>query len=205
MGTDIKFDSFDSLLSGLPAIEMIGLKVLLALAALCLPAEMAFTSCPSPDVMENFDLKPYLGTWYEMERNYNPAESSARKCVRTTIKPLNETGYNVHFNLTWVVNNVFESQVVKGRYNAAEQSAKLKIKPIPLFPKQNYWVIDSDYTNYAVVWSCAEFYLNHYQLIWIFSRKSTLRPEYRFKAYQALQKVGLKLEDLVVVDHAGCY
>merc|ERR1712200_46835 len=101
MGTDIKFDSLDSLLSGLPAIEMNGLKVLLALAALCLPAEMAFTSCPSPDVMENFDLKPYLGTWYEMERNYNPAESSARKFTELIVTGNHMFNFNVVF-VNWV-------------------------------------------------------------------------------------------------------
>merc|ERR1712121_30313 len=141
---------------------------------------------------------------FEFERNYNPHESSKRACQKVVIQPVKEDGYNVKFNETWRVNGVRDSLVVKGRYDAEHKSAKLKIKPIPLFPKQNYWVIDTDYNNYAIVWSCAEFYINHYQLIWIFSRKSTLRPEHRFKAYQALAKVGLKLEDLIIVDHSGC-
>lgn len=180
------------------------LKLCLAIVGLCLPMTLAFGRCPSPAVMENLDLEQYLGTWYEIERNYNPSESSKRKCIKTEINPMNENGYNVHFNNTWMLGGTPDEMVVKGRYNAAEKSAKLKIKPIPLFPKQNYWVIDTDYNNYAIVWSCAEFYVNHYQLIWVFSRKSTLRPEHRFEVYKAIAKVGLKLEDLVIVDHSGC-
>lgn len=180
------------------------MKSLLVVVAFCFSAAQAWGKCPSPAVMEDFDLQQYLGTWYEIERNYNPSESSERTCIKTKVESLNATDYNVQFTMSWNLGMLEDKLAIKGRYNAAERSAKLKVKPIPLFPKQNYWVLDTDYENYALVWSCADFVLNHYQLIWLFSRKTTLRPEHRFKAYQTLHNNGLKLEDLVVVDHSEC-
>ena len=45
----------------------------------------------------------FYASRYEIERNYNPSESSKRKCIKTEINPMNENGYNVHFNNTWMV------------------------------------------------------------------------------------------------------
>merc|ERR1719283_287346 len=138
---------------------------------------MDFRSCPSPAVMESFEISDYLGTWYEIERKFNPF---------------------------WSYEGKTKVQVTRGRYDAENKSAKLKIKPIPLFPRQDYWVLDTDYKNYAIVYSCAEFYLSHHQLIWIFSRERTMRPENRLKAYNSITKLGFKLEDLTVVEHQNC-
>jgi len=174
--------------------------------ALGMPAVMAldFDTCPSPPVMNNFDISKYLGTWYEIERNYNPAESSKHRCGTTHISQLDSNDYNVMFNTTWKYRDTTRRQVIKGKYNANDEPAKLKIKPIPLFPKQNYWVLDTDYDNYAIVWSCAEFYFSHYELVWIFGRNKNMRPETRMRAYNKLQQYGFKLEDLIVVEHSHC-
>jgi len=180
------------------------------LLALCLGLAYAepridFKSCPSPAVMESFELSDYLGTWYEIERNYNPFETSKHSCGATTISQVDSKfGYNVMFNSTWNVKGKNQGLVTKGRYDAINKSAKLKIKPIPLFPRQDYWVLDTDYKNFAIVWSCAEFYLNHHELVWIFSRERTMRPENRLKAYNSITKLGFKLEDLTVVEHQNC-
>jgi len=172
------------------------------IVALCLPA--AFALCPKPAVKEDFDLNQYLGTWYEIERNYNPAETSKHECGKTTISQIDsKDGYNVMFNTTWQYRGKLQNQVTKGVYNA-EAGAKMKIKPIPFFPKQNYWVLDTDYENYSIVWSCAEFIMSEYQLLWIFSREKTMRPENRLKAYTAITDLGFKLKDLIVVKHENC-
>lgn len=154
--------------------------------------------------MKDFDLTKYLGTWYEIERNYNPHETSKFTCGKVIVKEIQTDEYNVEFNSTWITHGKTRVTVVNGKYDAEERSAKLKIKPIPLFPKQNYWVLDTDYDNYAIVWSCAEFYLKHYQLIWIFSRERTLRPEIRMKAYNAITQLGFDLKDLIVMEHLNC-
>jgi len=172
--------------------------------ALCLPAALAFKSCPSPPVMKSFDLNKYLGTWFEIERNYNPYETTKHTCGKTVVSTVDMRDYNVMFNTTWKYRGEIKGNIINGRYDAKNKSAKLKIKPIPLFPKQDYWILDTDYDNFAIVWSCAEFYLNHYQLIWIWSRERTMRPENRLKAYNAITKLGFELKDLIVVEHQNC-
>lgn len=172
------------------------------LVALCLPA--AYALCPSPPVQEDFDLTKYVGTWYEIERNYNPAETSKHSCGMTKISQIDSKDYNVVFNTTWKYRGEIRRTITKGRYDAEHEPAKMKIKPIPLFPKQNYWVLDTDYDNYSIVWSCAEFFITEHQLVWIFSREKTMRPENRLKAYTAITNLGFKLEDLIVVKHEDC-
>jgi len=170
----------------------------------CSSNAIDFNTCPSPPVMKDFELTKYLGTWYEIERNYNPAETSKHTCATVVVSQIASKDYNVMFNATWKYRGNDRRLIVNGKYNANDEPAKLKIKPIPYFPRQNYWVMETDYENYAIVWSCAEFFLNHYQLVWIFSRERIMRPEIRIKAYNKIQELGFKLEDLIVVPHHNC-
>lgn len=45
-------------------------------------------------------------------------------------------------------------------------------------PRQDYRIIDTDYTQYAVVYNCEDvlFGAFHYDIAWILSRKQTLQP-----------------------------
>jgi len=174
----------------------------LLLLAVCLPAALAH--CPSPPVMKDFKIDDYLGTWYEMEHNYNPGENSKQSCGKSEISKVDADKYNLVFNTTWKYRGKTTRQVVQGNYDPTEETAKIKVKPIPLFPRQNLWILDTDYENYSINWSCAEFFLNSYQLIWIYSRETTMRPEHRLKAYNKLMELGFSLEDLIVLKHEDC-
>jgi len=180
-------------------------KLIVALCLVLLPSAFAWKkSCPTPPVQEQLDLQRYLGVWHEIERNYNPGEAKGSYCTKTNITSTGDNG--VHWHTTWKFGKLGLPGALKvvGKYDSENQSAKLKIKPIPFFPSQDYWVLKTDYDNFSVVWSCAEFLFDHYQLIWVFSREPTLRPEHRVAAYQVLADNGLDLKDLIVVNHCNC-
>merc|ERR1711872_873540 len=112
-----RFVSFS--LSGKAKKMNFGLKCVLL--ALSLPAVLGLGSCPSPAVKEDLDLLPYLGTWHEIERNYNPYESSKRTCAKTNIQQVNVkscsvscTTYNVMFNSTWEFNGKTDDLITYG-------------------------------------------------------------------------------------------
>ena len=46
-------------------------------------------------------------------------------------------------------------------------------------PAGDYWIIETDYTNYSVVYSCVDFLLGAIKLefAWILSREKNLDPE----------------------------
>ena len=48
-----------------------------------------------------------------------------------------------------------------------------------LDPSGDYWILDTDYTNYSVVYACQDFLLGAIKLefAWILSREQHLDPE----------------------------
>ncbi|XP_074036761.1 apolipoprotein D isoform X3 [Leptinotarsa decemlineata] len=111
--------------------------------------------CPKVEVMKNFNTEKFLGKWYEQEK-YPIFLEMEGKC--TTYQ------YTTNANSTIKVAMHQVSTITK-KPNNFEGDIKLdnktgEAKLIMGIPSMNidvpYWVLDTDYKEYAVVWSCIQ-------------------------------------------------
>lgn len=121
--------------------------------------------CPSPTLQANFDAVRYMGTWFEQARDSTmPWESNDCQQARYS---LNADGtvavYNTQYNPA--------TDIVEGaNATATFDGAHGKVKFFWYAPAGDYQVLASDYENYAIVYSCSDFYLAKTEYIWVLTR-----------------------------------
>lgn len=131
---------------------------------------------------KSFDLSKYIGTWYEIARFPLVWES---KCINATAKYiLDETGNAISVENTCILQDG-SSYSRKGIAFLAEgEQSKNHLKLIfndglPADGLSDYWVLDTDYCNYALVGNEKR---NH---LWVLSR----RPMMSYCVYSALKNL----------------
>ncbi|KAG8227697.1 hypothetical protein J437_LFUL005398 [Ladona fulva] len=67
-----------------------------------------------------------------------------------------------------------------------------------------YWILDTDYDNYAVVWSCTDFGLFNTRNAWILTREKHPSLEVMQKAYAVLDKSGVSRAFFIRTDQRNC-
>ncbi|XP_014355661.2 bilin-binding protein-like [Papilio machaon] len=144
--------------------------------------------CPHVKPQQNFDFASYQGTWYEIARYPNAGEEGARgKCTIAE--------YLIHGYGTGRVKN---SHVIDGVRSFIEGDLTLvgpaRIRLTYTFDglsKDSYLtVLDTDYTNYAIGYSCKYFPdgNNHQVFSWIKSRSPTMDAYSRIIVENYLKK-----------------
>ena len=127
--------------------------------------------CPDHEVVKNFDLLKYLGRWYDIQ-HYQASFAKGGACGGAEYT-LNDDGSV----------RVYNSQKINGELDDILGRAVISFpEQVPLEGKLNvtfeggpksfnYWILDTDYTNYSIVWSCGSAgALVHYELAWVLSR-----------------------------------
>ena len=67
-----------------------------------------------------------------------------------------------------------------------------------------YWIVDTDYDNYSLVWSCTDVLLANLEFSWILSRKRTLDDATVERLKQKLASFGVKTSGFLVTDQTNC-
>ncbi|XP_037693783.1 apolipoprotein D [Choloepus didactylus] len=158
--------------------------------------------CPNPPVQANFDVNKYLGTWYEIEKI--PASFEKGSCIQANYS-LMENG-NIK-----VINQELRSDgsvnQIEGEATQADitEPAKLGVKFFWLMPSAPYWVLATDYENYALVYSCTTFvWLFHLDYIWILGRQRFLPPETVTNLKDILTSNNIDIEKMTITDQVNC-
>ncbi|XP_014356032.2 bilin-binding protein [Papilio machaon] len=148
---------------------------------LCLFALIAVASadvifdgpCPTVKPKENFDFSAYQGTWYEIARYPNAGEEGTRgKCTVAEYTVFGDSGKvrNSH-----VVDGI--QSFIDGDLTLVGPARVMLTYTFGGLSKNSYLtVLDTDYTNYAIGYSCKYFPdgNNHQVFSWIKSRSPTL-------------------------------
>ncbi|KAG3271571.1 apolipoprotein D [Ictidomys tridecemlineatus] len=158
--------------------------------------------CPTPPVQEYFDVTKYLGRWYEIEKI--PVSFEKGKCIQANYS-LMETGkikvLNQELRYDGTVNQIEGEAIV---YNLTEP-AKLGVKFSQLMPSAPYWVLATDYENYALVYSCTTIiWLFHLDHVWILGRNPYLPQETVTYLKSILTSNNISIEKMTKTDQENC-
>jgi lipocalin len=133
--------------------------------------------CPSPQLFTQLEVQPFIGKWYNHKALPNLFEKG--KCGSTTYfyDKTNTTLYNQDKELRgekWVTSPT----------NTVTHEKPGVLTFHMFFLTAEFNVLDTDYTNYAIVYSCKNLYVTDpYRFAWILTRRPTLTTQEKKAIY----------------------
>ncbi|XP_074604124.1 lazarillo protein-like [Brevipalpus obovatus] len=146
-----------------------------------------------------FDISQYLGSWYEIARTPSYFENDL-DCVKATYTKRNETDIRVQNIGKNLKTGKWSS--VKGDASKTDQPNWLKLSFDNRTDEFDYFIVDTDFKKYAVVFSCINKDDKAIRLGWILSRKISLSSKIFKKAAKDLAKLGIPKSELRRTDHS---
>ncbi|XP_077986464.1 uncharacterized protein LOC144440893 isoform X2 [Glandiceps talaboti] len=157
----------------------------------CINHEMKCLVEGDLNVQEDFNIERYMGVWYEMAMTESPLYPNIPHTHQTKLELAEDGNVNVTisgiiygpkcFGLSLQGRATFETPNVtqaKWRVNMAIPEG------FDIGDSGPYWIMSTDYDNYAVVYGCNRIlddgtcHMNH-SSAWIMSRTTTLSPAHR--------------------------
>ncbi|KAM9323113.1 apolipoprotein D-like [Pholidichthys leucotaenia] len=175
-------------MNALQVISFILLSILAANAQVIKPGR-----CPKAAVQEKFDAARYLGLWYEIQRL--PHTFQKGQCS-TASYSLASPGLVGVLNRELLPDGTIDSINGFAKPDPAEP-AKLLVYFFEDQTPAPYWVLSTDYDNYALVYSCTDLEVFHGEFIWILSRQPTLSQETLMELHSILSSIGTSVDQLL--------
>lgn len=155
--------------------------------------------CGEVTTKEGFQLEPYMGQWYELEKYPNSFQKGG----------CGVANYVIQDDGTVSVNNTEKNP--DGKTSTAIGQARsdpkstipghLQVRFSKWQPWGKYWVLDTDYTSFSVVYSCSSYLVNRVEFLWILGREASLSVETRLKISALLSKFKIDESYLTITDH----
>ncbi|KAM4557129.1 apolipoprotein D-like [Fundulus diaphanus] len=172
------------------------LAVLAANAQVIMPGR-----CPNAAVQDKFDAARYLGKWYEIQKM--PTTFQKGQCSTATYS-LQSPGVVGVLNRELLANGTVNEITGIAKPDPAEP-AKLLVYFFENSPPAPYWVLSTDYDNYALVYSCTDLSALHADFVWILSRRPAMSQETLEELHSILQSLGVSVHKLLATNQDADY
>ncbi|XP_072377634.1 apolipoprotein D-like [Diabrotica undecimpunctata] len=167
--------------------------------------------CPRIDSASAINKTKFAGVWYEIERSFYLMELVS-SCVTIDLRE----SYRGHFDV--VVN---AKSAWTGSFSISDGIAiPLRRDPSIYLYKVNsnlprilsrylpgagfYQVLKTDYSNYAVIYTCTNYQVVHVDMVWIWGRKTEINAELRSDLYALLNTYEIDTDRLILSKNENC-
>ncbi|XP_068196919.1 apolipoprotein Da, duplicate 1 [Antennarius striatus] len=157
--------------------------------------------CPEPSVQLAFNLKQFMGRWFEIAKL--PAQFEKGRCIEDNFTLTTENSFRVS-----------SSEVLKGEIRKIDGTgvvqdpkhpAKLGMSYSYVLPYSPYWILSTDYVNYALVYSCTDILrIFHVDFAWIMGRTRTLPEATVWKAKETFMNNNIDVSRMTATKQQGC-
>ncbi|KAB0801015.1 hypothetical protein PPYR_05369 [Photinus pyralis] len=165
----------------------------------------SFGWCPDYTPMEDFEVDRFLGKWYESERYFTFSDVTSR-CVVTDYARASSGRIYVSNEVTNRITGV--KRVIGGHLELSgkknEGKMNVKYATTPISTESTLIVLDTDYDNFAVIWSCSGFGPFHAQNVWVMTRERLAPGTVMQRTYGVLDKFKINRAFVVKTDQEGC-
>ncbi|XP_046437376.1 apolipoprotein D-like [Daphnia pulex] len=131
-------------------------------------------ACPVVTTKPDFNYIPYAGLWYEIERFENVFQQGT-SCERAIYEELSPGVVSV-LNTAVLADGTLTNITGSATAISPEEPGHL-IVSFPGRPDGTYLVLDTDYTNYASVYSCGVAGAFVLEYAWLLGREQTMTQE----------------------------
>ncbi|KAK7944716.1 hypothetical protein WMY93_000444 [Mugilogobius chulae] len=185
-------------MNALQVISLALLSVMAAQAQVIMPGR-----CPQPAVQKDFDAARYLGTWFDITKL--PMSFQKGQCSTATYT-LQSPGVVGVFNRELLADGTINTITGTATAEDPSEPAKLSVSFFENSPPAPYWVLDTDYESYTLVYSCTDLGILHADFAWIMSREPTMSPYTLARLVAKLTAIGVRVDKLVptVQDEEYC-
>lgn len=157
--------------------------------------------CPEPAVQPAFNLKQFMGRWFEIARL--PAQFEHGRCIETnfTLKP----DGSIRLISSEIDRGELRRIVGTGVVEDPRNPAKLGITYAYVLPYSPYWILSTDYVSVAVLYSCTNILnLFHVDFAWILGRKRTLPVATMTKVYEIFTNNSIDVSRMKPTRQTAC-
>ncbi|XP_038206910.1 uncharacterized protein LOC119828739 [Zerene cesonia] len=153
-------------------------------------------------VVTNFNITKYMGQWYDVASYPSNPQTGTCNSAHYT-----QRGSEVDVLNTEVRNETLATATAVGRFAGASNIAKLLVDFG--YGDSNYWVLSTDYTSYALVYSCKNIDSEHRQVgAWKLSRTRRLEADAEIAINNVMANVSVLAQQYYIArDHSsvGCF
>ncbi|KAK9511928.1 hypothetical protein O3M35_000488 [Rhynocoris fuscipes] len=161
--------------------------------------------CPTPNNPAKMVWTNFFGTWYEYASYGDGTTRVCYKCMKYSFTPTSESSVDALRTYEFKIFSIPGSS----SYSIQPESYSdfLMVGQSFITPNKKLWLIDTDYNNYAILWSCSDnsgmFYT---QSSWILTRNQTesLNKDVQSKLEKVLKAHKMSWNDYGSVTQRGC-
>ncbi|KAJ8310337.1 hypothetical protein KUTeg_012202 [Tegillarca granosa] len=174
-----------------------------SLLALSQQQQFSFGGCPTVQIQPTFDLNAYLGDWYEIVK-FPASFENGQTCAKAhyDLKP------DGHINITNTGKGPHGEKIMangEAKLVATDGSAKLQLRFAAGTPWGNYWVLDTDYKTYTLIYSCTNMIgISHIEFAWILSRQRTLDQAIMTRLYALMTSFNIDTNHFLPMNQTNC-
>ncbi|CAK9813287.1 Apolipoprotein D [Anthophora plagiata] len=166
------------------------------------------SKCPKVKGIRNFDISEFLGSWYIVQYYASSEEALAYRCMRAELSISPEsTEVTMNFTYSFTDDPINEQLVgnITWKIPSHELPAHWVHAEYPYEGVYNTYVLDSDYSSWALLMHCAEQSKSpRYLSSFIMSREPNLGANVISYLREKLPKYDIDLEYMFSMDQNQC-